>query len=197
MTETGQDNASDDVFGSVPFESPSDRDAPFQMPTIIDATAGSDGQLQKRPTTTWWAALGQRARQMPASRQAIDRGVRVRRVTRVVRHVDPWSVFKVAILLSAVAYVVLLTAGVLLWRVADSTGTLDNVERWFTQFGWETFELNGGQVFAGARTIGLFAVVAATGCAVLLVTVFNLVSDIIGGVRVTVLEEEVVEQHHL
>lgn len=126
--------------------------------------------------------------------RAPGRRPRVRRVTRVVRHVDPWSTFKVALLFNAVGYIVCLTSGVLLWRVADSTGTLDNVERWFTQFGWETFELDGSEVFHNAWIIGLFVAVAATGGAVLLVTLFNLVSDIVGGVRMTVLEEEVVER---
>ncbi|MGA1050794.1 MAG: DUF3566 domain-containing protein [Ilumatobacteraceae bacterium] len=119
---------------------------------------------------------------------------RVRRVTRVIRHVDPWSTFKVALAFCLVAYVVLLTAGVLVWRVADSTGTIGNVERWFTQFGWETFELRGDEIFDNAWVIGLFLVAGCTGAAVLLATVFNLVSDIVGGVRVTVLEEEVVER---
>jgi hypothetical protein len=118
----------------------------------------------------------------------------VRRVTRVLRHIDPWSTFKVALVFSAVAYIVALTSGVLLWRVADSTGTLANVERWFTQFGWETFELDGGEIFSNAWKIGLFGVVASTGGAVLFVTLFNLVSDIVGGIRMTVLEEEVVER---
>ncbi len=118
----------------------------------------------------------------------------MRRVTRVVRHLDPWSVFKVALLFSVVGYLVVLTSGVLLWRVADSTGTLDNVERWFTQFGWETFEFDGGEIFSNAWVIGLFVAVGMTGAAVLMATLFNLVSDIVGGVRVTVLEEEVVER---
>jgi len=100
----------------------------------------------------------------------------------------------VALVFSAVAYIVALTSGVLLWRVADSTGTLANVERWFTQFGWETFELDGGEIFSNAWKIGLFGVVAGTGGAVLFVTLFNLVSDIVGGIRMTVLEEEVVER---
>lgn len=126
--------------------------------------------------------------------RAPGRRPRVRRVTRVLRHIDPWSTFKVALLFSLVAYVVALTSGVLLWRVADSTGTLDNVERWFTQFGWETFELQGGEIFRNAWIIGLFGAVALTGALVLLATLFNLVSDIIGGVRLTVLEEEVVEK---
>lgn len=132
----------------------------------------------------------------PAATQlrAPGRRARVRRVTRVLRHIDPWSTFKVALVFSAVAYIVALTSGVLLWRVADSTGTLANVERWFTQFGWETFELDGGEIFSNAWKIGLFGVVAGTGGAVLFVTLFNLVSDIVGGIRMTVLEEEVVER---
>jgi hypothetical protein len=119
---------------------------------------------------------------------------RVRRVSRVVRHIDPWSAFKVGAVFSLVGYLVVLTAGVLLWRVADSTGTLANVERWFTQFGWETFEFRGDEIFDAAWRIGLFLAVGHTGVIVLLVTVFNLVSDIVGGVRVSVLEEEVVER---
>ena len=148
-----------------------------------------------RPTTGWADHMGAAPASAPsASLRSPGRRPRVRRVTRVVRHIDPWSTFKVALLFSAVGYVVMLTSGVLLWRVAESTGTLDNVERWFTQFGWETFELKGGEVFHSAWIIGLFGAVALTGGLVLLATLFNLVSDIVGGVRVTVLEEEVVER---
>lgn len=119
---------------------------------------------------------------------------RVRRTTRTIRHLDPWSVFKVALVCSFVLYGVVLTSGVLLWNVASRTGTVDNVERWFTQFGWETFELNGGEIYSNAWVAGLFAAVGLTGLAVLMATVFNLVSDIVGGVRVTVLEDDVVER---
>jgi Transmembrane domain of unknown function (DUF3566) len=146
------------------------------------------------PATGWSDHMPTQTTPAASQLRTPGRRPRVRRVTRVLRHVDPWSTFKIAILFNAVAYVVCLTSGVLLWRVADSTGTLDNVERWFTQFGWETFELDGGEVFHNAWIIGLFGVVAATGGAVLLVTLFNLVSDIVGGVRMTVLEEEVVER---
>jgi hypothetical protein len=129
-----------------------------------------------------------------AALRAPGRRPRVRRVTRVVRHIDPWSTFKLALVFSLVGYLVCLTSGVLLWRVADSTGSLDNVERWFTQFGWETFEFDGGEIFHNAWIIGLFLAVGLTGAAVLMATLFNLVSDIVGGIRVTVLEEEVVER---
>ena len=147
------------------------------------------------PTTSWSDHIAPTpASSSSAGLRAPGRRPRVRRVTRVVRHIDPWSTFKLALVFSLVGYLVCLTAGVLLWRVADSTGTLDNVERWFTQFGWETFEFDGGEIFHNAWIIGLFLAVGLTGAAVLMATLFNLVSDIVGGIRVTVLEEEVVER---
>ena len=117
---------------------------------------------------------------------------RVRRVTRVVRHVDTWSVFKVAVVFNLFLYGVCLTAGVLLWQVAQNTGTVDNVERFFENFGWETFQLKGGEIFHNAWIAGLFVIVGLTGLAVLLATLFNLITDLVGGIRVSVLEEEVV-----
>jgi hypothetical protein len=110
-----------------------------------------------------------------------------------VRHVDPWSVFKIAIVANLVLYVILLTAGVLLWNVAYATGTVDNVERFFESFGWSQFEFNGGEIYHNAWIGGLFLVIGFTGLAVLLATLFNLITDLVGGMRFTVLEEEVVE----
>ena len=123
----------------------------------------------------------------------LGRKPRVRKVTRVVRHVDPWSVFKIALLTNLVLYVIVLTAGVLLWNVAYATGTVENVERFFESFGWQSFEFNGGELYHSAWIAGLFAALGLTGLWVLLATLFNLITDLVGGVRFTVLEEEVVE----
>jgi len=193
-------------------------DGPFELPEIVPATVDPEPEptppprpnLAPRPAAGGaaasapqgepsWRAYVPAVTTATVSAPAVQlrtpgRRPRVRRVTRVVRHVDPWSVFKIGLIFSLVGYVSLLTSGVLLWRVADATGTIDNVERWFLQFGWETFEFDGGEIFHNAWIIGLFGVVATTGGLVLLATLFNLVSDIVGGIRVTVLEEEVVER---
>ena len=169
----------------------------FVMPDIV--TAEPSGEVPQVVEAEGATAI---THSSPAflgvRRQVVLRRVggrpRVRRVSRVLRHIDPWSTFKVAALFSLVTYVVLLTAGVMLWRVADSTGTIANVERWFTQFGWETFELHGDEIFSAAWVIGLFLVVATTGAAVLVATIFNLISDVVGGIRLSVLEEEVTER---
>lgn len=116
---------------------------------------------------------------------------RVRRVTRVVRSVDPWSVFKVSLLFSLVLYLAVLLAAALLWNVAHTTGTVDNIERFLESFGWESFTFEGGQLFRALWVAGLFGVAALTGLAVLAATIFNLIADLVGGVQVTVLEEEV------
>lgn len=116
---------------------------------------------------------------------------RIRRVTRVVRHVDTWSVFKVALVFNVFFYAVAMVAGVLLWQVAYATGTIDNVEKFFEGFGWESFDFNGGQIFHNAWIAGLFVAVGLTGLAVLMATLFNLITDLVGGIRLSVLEEEV------
>lgn len=169
----------------------------FVMPDIVTAQpSGEVPQVVEAESAT--ATTHSSPAFLGVRRQVVLRRVggrpRVRRVSRVLRHIDPWSTFKVAALFSLVSYVVLLTAGVMLWRVADSTGTIANVERWFTQFGWETFELHGDEIFSAAWVIGLFLVVATTGAAVLMATIFNLISDVVGGIRLSVLEEEVTER---
>jgi hypothetical protein len=118
---------------------------------------------------------------------------RVRKVTRVVRSVDAWSVFKVAIVFFTAMGVVLLTAGVLLWNLAQTTGTLDNVEGFFREaFQYDTFKLQSEPVFkAGLTLIALFVVVG-TGLSVVVAVLFNLIADLTGGIRLTVLEREVV-----
>jgi hypothetical protein len=89
-------------------------------------------------------------------------------------------------------YAVCLIAGVLLWNVAYSTGTVDNISSFFESFGWKSFEFKGGEIFHNAWIIGLFLVVGLTGLNVVMATLFNLITDLVGGLRFTVLEEEVV-----
>jgi hypothetical protein len=129
----------------------------------------------------------------PSSRESVRRSVSferpaVRRTTRVLRHIDPWSVFRVTLVFHFVLYLTLLLTGVLLWNVANATGTVDNVERFMESFGWDTFQFKGGELFHQAWVLGLFVVVGMTGLAILAVTTFNLITDLVGGIQVTILE---------
>jgi len=122
--------------------------APVTQPVTRPMTVQAPAAQAPVPTTSWGDHIPPvTPGTSNAGLRAPGRRPRVRRVTRVIRHIDPWSTFKLALVFSLVGYLVCLTSGVLLWRVAESTGTIDNVERWFTQFGWETFEFDGGEVF--------------------------------------------------
>ena len=118
---------------------------------------------------------------------------RVRKVTRIVRSVDAWSVFKIAVVFFLAMGVVLMTAAVLLWNLAQSTGTLDNVEGFFREaFQYDTFKLESEPLFRAALTLTALFVVVGTGLTVVVAVLFNLIADLTGGIRVTVLEREVV-----
>ncbi|MEY2778999.1 MAG: hypothetical protein RL623_179 [Actinomycetota bacterium] len=119
------------------------------------------------------------------------RAPRVRRVTRVIREIDPWSAFKVGLAFHLVVYFTVIIASVLLWSVASATGTIDNIERFLMSFGWESFQFHGWQLLLNEILLGLLAVVLLTIVWVLGATMFNLITDLVGGIRVSVLEEEV------
>jgi hypothetical protein len=117
--------------------------------------------------------------------------VRVRQVKRVVHHVDTWSVFRLAVLFFLTLYVVLLVAGVLLWTAFASTGTLDKVENFIRKsFSLDTFQFSGAQIFQGSLAFGAVMVVAGSALVVILTVFFNIFSQLTGGLRMTVLEEE-------
>jgi len=119
------------------------------------------------------------------------RAPRVRRVTRVIREIDPWSAFKVGLAFHLVVYFTVLIASVLLWSVASATGTIDNIERFLMSFGWESFQLHGWTLLLNEVLLGLLLVALLTIVWVLGATMFNLITDLVGGIRVSVLEEEV------
>ena len=121
-----------------------------------------------------------------------DHRRRVRRVSRIIRDIDAWSVFKVGLIFHTALYVVVLLTGVLLWNVGSATGTIDNVESFMESFGWDSFTFKGAELFQSVAVFGIFGILGGTGIWVLGALVFNLITELVGGIRVTVLEEEVV-----
>ena len=117
--------------------------------------------------------------------------LRARKVGRVVRHVDPWSVLKISLLFYFCLFIVFMVAGVVLWNIASAAGTIKDIEGFFKDAGaFQTFSFDGFTIFRATFLIGLILVVAGTGINVLLAVLFNLISDLVGGVRFTVIEEE-------
>lgn len=132
-------------------------------------------------------------RPRPMSRAERRRRVRLqaRRVRRIIRHVEPWSVLKISLFFYACLWVILLVAGFMIWGVADSSGTIDRLESLFIElFSLDEFTIDAGQVFRGYALAGLALAIAGTTFNVLMCLLFNLISDLTGGLRITMIEEE-------
>ncbi len=136
---------------------------------------------------------GQNGTERPSATRRSRRVRKVRRVHRVVRHLDVWSVAKVASIFAVCAYFVGMVSGYLLWRAADRVGTIDGIEGFFEDSGgYDTFHLAGSVVFRSAAIIGLVLAVLGVFLVVLTALLFNLISDLTGGVRMTVIDEDLV-----
>jgi len=118
-------------------------------------------------------------------------GYRVRRVRRLIRHIEPWSVLKVGLIFYLCVWGLLVIAVRTLWRTAESGGTIERVESFVEDlFALESFEFDTGQIFRIFTLGGLVLVLGGTALTVVLVVLFNLISDLTGGVRFTMVEEE-------
>ena len=121
----------------------------------------------------------------PAQRRA------ERKYRQTIRHVDLWSVVKISICFYLCALVVVLAAGVVLWWIATAFGIVENVQDLVgTLIGSDDFELLTWRLLRGATLIGLVMVCIMVVTTVLGAAFYNLFSELLGGVEITVVEEE-------
>ncbi len=114
-----------------------------------------------------------------------------RKVRRLVRHIDPWSVLKLAVLLSLCLWIILVVASVIIWSVANNTGALVSLEDFINQtLDLEDWSLDGEILFRQFALLSLLGSLGFAAMSVVFCLVFNLISDIIGGVWISVIEEE-------
>ena len=84
-------------------------------------------------------------------------------------------------------------AGVILWNVINSQGYVERFENFILEiFNYETFTINGDELFRWYLWLGLFSVLVLTALTVVLCLLYNLISILVGGIRVTLIEEETV-----
>jgi len=108
-----------------------------------------------------------------------------RRVRLVVRRVEPWTVLKFSVLLFATLYLVFLVAGLVLWAAATATGLRENIEKFIGDLiASDDFRILGPTMLRASVLGGLVLVVMGTGANVLLAVLYNLISDVVGGIAV-------------
>ena len=107
----------------------------------------------------------------------------------VVRKVGPWSVLKISFLFYLCVMAVIMGALVILYGVLGAIGALDSLQRLIRDlFADQTFQISGNWLFTRGLAIGLGMVVLWTLINVFVAFLYNLLSDIVGGIEVTLSE---------
>lgn len=113
-----------------------------------------------------------------------------RRSRLIIRRIDPFSVLKFSALIYLAMYLVLVVAGVFLWGLASNSGVRGNVESFVGDLiGSEDFKLDGDQLMRSSVIGGAILVVAGTCANVCMVVIYNLISDLVGGITISVEEK--------
>ena len=126
------------------------------------------------------------------------RAPRVRRARLKIANIDPWSVMKVSFLFSVALGVILLVAVALLWLLLDFMGffstvasTVDDISGEEGSSGFDVvafFSLP--RVLGMATIVALVDIVMITALTTLCAYLYNISTDLVGGVEVTLAEEE-------
>ncbi|ORB84804.1 hypothetical protein B1987_14545 [Mycobacterium kansasii] len=117
------------------------------------------------------------------------------RASMQIRRIDPWSMLKVSLLLSvalffvwmiSVAFLYLVLGGMGVWAKLNS-----NVGDLLNNTSGSSAELvSSGTIFGGAVLIGLVNIVLMTAMATIGAFVYNLTTDLIGGIEVTLADRD-------
>jgi hypothetical protein len=87
-------------------------------------------------------------------------------------------------------FLILLVAGIVLWIVATITGVRGNVENFISDLIASKFHFLGLQLLRAAAIGGLLLVIIGSGFNMLMALLYNLISDVVGGIEIAVLEDD-------
>ncbi|MDQ6783009.1 MAG: DUF3566 domain-containing protein, partial [Actinomycetota bacterium] len=150
------------------------------VPAVPRQRLGPDGRVLTESTTA-------PAEPEPRPAAFLKETIRTR---QVVRHVETWSVLRVSFLFYLLAMVVTLLAGVALWNVASALGTITSIDKSIkTLFDLKTFTLRPLPVLSYSAAGAAALVVVGTLVNTMVAVVFNLISDVTGGVAVRIVAQ--------
>ncbi|MGH9000992.1 MAG: DUF3566 domain-containing protein [Acidimicrobiia bacterium] len=114
-----------------------------------------------------------------------------RRRVQVLRRIELWSALKVSLLLYLSVLAGLLLVGVGLWTLGRQTGTIGNLESLIEDlYAAESYRFDGAKILKVSAVLGPIVAVVASLATVVGVALFNGVSRMSGGVRVTMADLE-------
>lgn len=112
----------------------------------------------------------------------------VRRVRRIIRKIDPWTVLKVAFVLNTVGAFVWVLGVWVAWSIAVQRGI---PEAFVELFGRLTIAVSpdGDLYFRVVIMMAIVAVIVVTAAMTLGAVLYNLISDVVGGIELIMLED--------
>lgn len=112
---------------------------------------------------------------------------KARRTRRVIRKIDAWTVLRFSLLFYVSVVAMVLVAGVLLWRSAESAGVITSVEDFVNELlTLENFRFTPSTILRAAIPAGLVLALIGTGLNVLMALLYNVISDLVGGIEVII-----------
>lgn len=114
----------------------------------------------------------------------------VQRVRRVIRKVDPWTVLKVSIVFNAIMALAFVLGTVIFWAIFVNAGIPERINDLALLIGIENgINLEGAVYFRIVVLLAVIGTILWTGFLTLGAVVYNLITDLVGGIEVIVLEE--------
>ncbi len=117
-----------------------------------------------------------------------------RRVELTVASVDPWSVLKVSFLLSVALGIAMVIATWVLWMLVDGMHVFATIESFLQTIGAEQFislldYVRLAKVMSYATIVAVVNVVLLTAMSTLGALLYNVIASLVGGVRVSLMDE--------
>jgi hypothetical protein len=162
------------------------------------APGGSPSSTTTAPTTAAPASDPGRVLRVPKMTRTPRMRSAPRRTRVVVRKIGPLSVLKFSLLFYLCVMLIVLFAMVIVYGVLSAAGAIDSLETVLgyvfgegttSTGGAEPIEVDGGTVFMWGLFSGIVFVVVWSAITVFVAMLYNLISDIIGGVEVTLAEK--------
>ena len=119
-----------------------------------------------------------------------------RRARLQLRHVDIWSAFKISFVLSIAMFFIWMVAVGVLYGVLSALGVFDTLNALFGQLSSASGSeaagdvVTPGLVFGGAAVIGAINIVLMTALCTVGTFIYNLCSDLVGGLELTLSERD-------
>lgn len=160
-------------------------------PDVHDTGALFEGVPPERSARQRTEPIDAVPRQRKTTGQRGRRRHTVRRVKRVLRHVDPVSIFKLSLFFYALAVVAWLIFVAIVYSIIESTGIFDSIESISRglALGWRV-EIDLWFVEKWALLIGLVFWLAGSLINLLIAFLYNVGADTIGGIEMTFVERD-------